>query len=205
MLFITHDITDRLRLEEQLRQATKMEAVGRLAAGVAHDFNNLLTVIQGNTAVVLESPQLNADLSKPLGQVADAAQRASNLTRQLLTFSRKQVMQPKALDLNELINNLTKMLKHLLSEEIVLKFNYGGTLPVILADPTMMEQVIMNLSINARDAMPKGGKLSITTSAVDIDKYYVFNHPEAREGRLCLLNGERHRQWNGRCHPVAYL
>jgi Signal transduction histidine kinase len=167
-----------------LRQATKMEAVGRLAAGVAHDFNNLLTVIQGNTAVVLESPQLNADLSKPLGQVADAAQRASNLTRQLLTFSRKQVMQPKAVDLNELINNLTKMLKHLLSEEIVLKFNYGGTLPVILADPTMMEQVIMNLSINARDAMPKGGKLSITTSAVDIDKSYVFNHPEAREGRF---------------------
>jgi PAS domain S-box-containing protein len=157
-LSITHDMTDRLRLEAQLRQAQKMEAVGRLAAGVAHDFNNMLTVIQGNTLMAMSRKNLGPELTKSLEQVADAAQRAANLTKQLLTFSRKQVLQPKTLDLNELINNLTKMLKHLLSEDIVLKFSYAGNLPIILADATMMDQIIMNLAVNARDAMPDGGR-----------------------------------------------
>jgi PAS domain S-box-containing protein len=190
-LSITHDMTDRLRLEAQLRQAQKMEAVGRLAAGVAHDFNNMLTVIQGNTLMAMSRNNLGPELSKSLEQVSDAAQRAANLTRQLLTFSRKQVLQPKTLDLNELINNLTKMLKHLLSEDIVLKFNYAGNLPIILADATMMEQIIMNLAVNARDAMPSGGRLNISTTAIEIDKMYVANHDEAREGIfLCLSVGD---------------
>ena len=190
-LSITHDMTDRMRLEAQLRQAQKMEAVGRLAAGVAHDFNNMLTVIQGNTLMAMSRNNLGPELSNLWSRSRMPRNVAANLTKQLLTFSRKQVLQPKTLDLNELINNLTKMLKHLLSEDIVLKFNYAGNLPIILADATMMDQIIMNLAVNARDAMPKGGRLSISTTAVEIDKVAWHNHDEAREEVfLCLSVGD---------------
>ncbi|MBI3413821.1 MAG: PAS domain S-box protein [Verrucomicrobia bacterium] len=181
-LFITYDMTERLNLEAQLRQALKMEAVGRLAAGVAHDFNNMLTVIQGNAAVAMLKGGTDPDLSKPLDRINDAAQRAATLTRQLLTFSRKQVIQPKSLDLNHLTNNAAKMIKHLLSEEIVLKYQFAQQLPIVQADVTMLEQVLINLVVNARDAMPRGGDLLIATAAVDIDIAYVHKHAEAAEG-----------------------
>src|SRR6266536_387643 len=151
------DITERLSLEAQLRQAQKMESIGQLAAGVAHDFNNILTIIKGHAELLLaegSSPPATVDALK---QICTAATRAANLIRQLLTFSRRQVMQPKILDLNEVVGNVTKMLNRLLGEQITLQCNYAANLPPLLADPGMMEQLILHLAINARDAMLTSG------------------------------------------------
>ena len=186
-IFITHDITDRLNLEAQLRQAQKLEAVGRLAAGVAHDFNNLLTVIQGHAQLAKARNDVSPAQAKSLEAVSSAAQRATALTRQLLTFSRQQPMQPKPLDLNKSINDLTKMLMLLLNEKIDLKYDFGPDLLMIAADVTMMEQVVMNLVVNASDAMPGGGSITIGTKAVEIDEAYLKNHPEARTGEFICL------------------
>ncbi len=186
-LTIVHDMTERLALEEKLRKAMKMEAVGRLAAGVAHDFNNLLTIIQGNADMALYKNSQNPAVAKALDRIAEASRRAANLTRQLLTFSRKQTPQPKPLELNELINGATRLFKHLLPDDLVLRFRFAPRLPIINADPTMMEQIIMNLVVNARDAMPKGGELVIGTSCVEIDRACVKTHPEASSGpHVCL-------------------
>ena len=160
------DITERQNLEAQLRQSQKMESIGQLAGGIAHDFNNILTVIQGHTSLLSMTPGLPEGAGESADQIALAAERAANLTRQLLTFSRRQVIQPKALDLNEVVNNMTKMLRRLLGEDITLQVNYASGLPLVLADPGMMEQIILNLSVNARDAMPKGGRLFVNTSVV---------------------------------------
>ncbi len=181
------DITERLTLEAQLRQSQKMESVGQLAAGVAHDFNNILTIIQGHAELLLaegSSPPATVDALK---QICTAATRAANLIRQLLTFSRRQVMQPKILDLNEVVGNVTKMLNRLLGEQITLQCNYAANLPPLLADPGMMEQLILNLAINARDAMLKSGQLIISTFATEIDYAYVQDHPEARAGHFVCL------------------
>jgi PAS domain S-box-containing protein len=186
-IFITHDITDRLNLEAQLRQAQKLEAVGRLAAGVAHDFNNLLTVIQGHAQLAKARNDVTPAQAKSLEAVSSAAQRATALTRQLLTFSRQQQMQPKPLDLNKTINDLTKMLMLLLNEKIDLKYDFGPDLPRIAADVTMMEQVVMNLVVNASDAMPSGGAITIGTKLVEIDEAYLKNHPDARAGQFICL------------------
>ncbi len=181
------DITERLNLEAQLRQSQKMESIGQLAAGVAHDFNNILTLIQGYTGLLLERENLAADIVEPLQQVAVAAERAANLTRQLLMFSRKQVMQPQELDLNEIISNVTKFLGRLLGAEMVVHYNYAPNLPAIYADAGMLEQIIMNLAVNARDALPRGGQLSISTSVVDIGEAHVQFNPQARTGKsVCL-------------------
>ena len=169
-LSIIHDMTDRIKLEAQLRNAMKMEAVGRLAAGVAHDFNNLLTVIQGNAEVSLAGRSIDGPSAKSFERISEAAQKAANLTRQLLTFSRKQNIQPKPLDLNEVILGAAKMFKHLLRDDILLNFKFASNLPIIEADLTMIEQVVMNLVVNARDAMPKGGEIRIGTDFVDVDK-----------------------------------
>jgi len=182
------DITDRINLETQLRHAQKLESVGQLAAGVAHAFNNILTIIQGHTDRLLGQCDGDGDLTEPLKQVSAAARRASSLTRQLLMFSRKQVMQPKVLDLNAVLGNTTKMLHRLLGEDIALQSRYATNLPTIEADAGMIEQIIMNLSVNARDAMPKGGELLITTSDVNIDDSYVRQHPEARTGQFVCLS-----------------
>ena len=181
------DITERLTLEAQLRQSQKMESVGQLAAGVAHDFNNILTIIQGHAELLQTEPNASARTLDALKQISHAATRAANLTRQLLTFSRRQVMQPKILDLNEMVGNVTKMLNRLLGEQIALQCNYGANLPAVLADLGMMEQLIMNLSVNARDAMPQGGQLIISTFATEIDEAYVHNYPEARTGHFVCL------------------
>lgn len=187
VLFIVHDITERQTLEGHLRQSQKMEAVGRLAAGVAHDFNNLLTVIQGNVELVRLKEQLPAGLERPLSQVSDAAQKAAGLVRQLLTFSRKQVLQPKVLDINELITNCTKVLNHLLPSNILLRYQFGVRLPRLKADAVMMEQILLNLVVNARDAMDKGGEILVRTTTEEIGGERVAKCSQARPGFfLCL-------------------
>jgi len=181
------DITERLNLEAQLRQSQKMESIGQLAAGVAHDFNNILTIIQGHADRLLEQIQGVEISAEPLRQVSDAARRASSLTRQLLMFSRKQVIQPRVLDLNGVLANMTKMLKRVLGEDISLRSMLAEKLPCIEADAGMIEQVVMNLAVNSRDAMPKGGELALNTTPVEIDQAYVHLHAEAQPGQhVCL-------------------
>ncbi|MEZ5290708.1 MAG: PAS domain-containing protein [Vicinamibacterales bacterium] len=153
------DVTDRHLLETELRQAQKMEAIGRLAGGVAHDFNNILTVILGNATQLLDESAGGAEVREIIG----ASERAANLTRQLLLFSRKQVMQQAELDLNAVLGNMTRMLQRILGEDVALKAEFAPRLPLIRADQGMMEQVLLNLAVNARDAMPHGGDLHITT------------------------------------------
>ncbi|PYI44233.1 MAG: hypothetical protein DMC57_03095, partial [Verrucomicrobia bacterium] len=186
-LLILQDITDRVRLENELRQAQKMEAVGRLAAGVAHDFNNILTVILGNTSTQLRNPRLDKKLTCSLTQVQRAAERATGLTRQLLAYSRKQIIQRRPLALNEVVEQTVAMLRRLIGEHIALDMQLAPDLPPIFADPSNVEQVIMNLALNARDAMPDGGKLTLATTRVEIDKACRARNPEAQLGSyICL-------------------
>ncbi|MFM2081484.1 MAG: hypothetical protein RL380_175 [Verrucomicrobiota bacterium] len=186
-LVILNDITERLNLEAQLRQSQKMEGIGQLAAGVAHDYNNILTIIQGHIELVMQTHRHDALLTESLTHVATAANRATNLTRQLLAFSRRQVMQPKPIELNEIVTNLVKMLARILGEHITLELHLWPSLPNIHADIGMMEQVITNLAVNARDAMPNGGKLSLTTELVTLDPSAPRQHPQARPGKFVLL------------------
>jgi signal transduction histidine kinase/ActR/RegA family two-component response regulator len=181
------DITDRLNLEAQLRQSQKMESVGQLAAGVAHDFNNMLTVIQGHAGLLLARPALPPEMLDAVQPIYFAAERAASLTRQLLMFSRKNVMQPKPLDLREVVANMSKMLKRLLGETIELEFQPPPELPLVQGDTGMIEQVLMNLAVNSRDAMPKGGTLTVNTSPVEVSQAYVQTHPEARAGSFVCL------------------
>jgi signal transduction histidine kinase/ActR/RegA family two-component response regulator/HAMP domain-containing protein len=181
------DITGRLSLEAQLRQAQKMESVGQLAAGVAHDFNNMLTVIQGHSGLLLAKTALPPGLLDSAQAIFYAAERAASLTRQLLVFSRKNVMQVQQLDLREVVGNMSKLLERLLGETIALQFQPPVRIPLIRADNCMIEQVLMNLAVNARDAMPKGGTLTIHIDLVDVDEAYAQAHPEARAGSsVCL-------------------
>ena len=188
------DISDRkkaentqVRLEQQLLQSQKMESIGRLAGGVAHDFNNLLTVIQGYCDLMEEDLPHGNPLLEELGQIRLASQRAATLTRQLLAFSRKQILSPSILTLNDLVTNLRKMLERLIGEDITLTTTLDPDLRPIIADPGQIEQVIMNLVINARDAMPIGGTLIIETSNIDLDQNYATTHPEAPAGPCALL------------------
>jgi PAS domain S-box-containing protein len=187
-LLILQDITERVRLENELRQAQKMEAVGRLAAGVAHDFNNMLTVILGYASMMQNStPQLDGKLASYLRQVEQAAGRATALTRQLLAYSRKQMIQRRPLQLNEIVNQTVNMLRHVIGEHIAIDVNLAPELPLIFADLSSVDQVIMNLALNARDAMPDGGRLTLSSSAVEIDEDYRKRFPEAQLGRhVCL-------------------
>jgi PAS domain S-box-containing protein len=181
------DVTDVLSLEAQFRHAQKLESVGQLAAGVAHDFNNILTVIQGYSECLLARCRQEPATAGPLKQISDAAKRAAALTRQLLMFSRKQVIQTKVLDLNLVLQNLANMLLRLLGEDINLESDYGSELPAIEADTGMLEQIVMNLAVNSRDAMPKGGKLRISTSQIEVDGHYAGQHPDARTGSFVCL------------------
>jgi len=182
------DITERTSLEAQLRQAQKMESVGQLAAGVAHDFNNILSVIQGYSALLMEEKDLKSETGEALKQINSATQRATHLTRQLLTFSRKQAMHVQTLDLNEVINSVSKLLRRVLGESVSVQFDFTAGLAPVEADTGMMEQIVMNLAINARDAMAKGGQLTISTASVDIDESYAEHNPEARPGRFVCLS-----------------
>jgi len=181
------DVTDVLNLEAQFRHAQKLDSVGQLAAGVAHDFNNILTIIQGYSECLLNRCQSDPGTESGLRQISDAARRAAALTRQLLMFSRKQVIQTKVLDLNAVLQNLANMLLRLLGEDIALEFDYAAQLPWIEGDTGMLEQVVMNLAVNSRDAMPKGGKLVIRTCGVAIDEDYARLHPESRPGEFVRL------------------
>ena len=182
------DVTERHELEARFRQAQKLESVGRLAAGVAHDFNNLLTVIQGNASLLLEQQAVPEPLRACLEGIDEATVRASKLTRQLLLFSRKQRLEPRILDLNELTSNLTRMLARLLGEDVKLEFSYETALPPVQADPGMIEQVIVNLVVNARDAMPGGGTLRIATAVIELAAGQTGMNPDAAPGTFVQLS-----------------
>jgi PAS domain S-box-containing protein len=187
--FIT-DISEQRLLEEQLRQSQKMEAVGRLAGGLAHDFNNLLTVIKGYSRMVLDEPRRKREeenFREIVAHIDSAADRAAALTRHLLAFSRKQVLQPKVIDLNALMVNLDKMLRRLIGEDIAIVTVAAPDLGSVKADPGQIELVIMNLVVNARDAMPKGGKLTLETTNVELDAEYARDHDGVEPGRYVML------------------
>ena len=172
--------------EEQLRMSQKLEAVGQLAGGVAHDFNNLLTVITGYSDLVLTQLSESDDNRPKLVEIKRAAQRASSLTRQLLAFSHKQVLQPKFFNLNDLVADMSKMLQRLIGEDIEMTTSLGPEAP-IYADPGQIEQVLMNLVVNARDAMPEGGRLTVETSRVEIDDDYTSTHLNSQPGPYVML------------------
>jgi PAS domain S-box-containing protein len=175
------------RSEEQLRHAQKMEAVGRLAGGVAHDFNNVLSIILSYAEMLLEGFRPGDPVHGDLDEIRNAALRASGLTRQLLLFSRQQATVPRVLDLNEVLTNTEKMLKRILGEDVELALVLGSALGRVRIDPGHIEQVVMNLAVNARDAMPTGGKLTIETANVVLDDSYVREHLPARSGRFVML------------------
>jgi PAS domain S-box-containing protein len=181
------DLTQQRRLEGQLLHSQKMEAVGRLAGGVAHDFNNLLTVILSYSDLLLEDLPSDAKDREDVEEIRKAAIAASSLTRQLLAFSRQQVLQPRILDINAVVSGTEKLLTRLLGEDVRLSTSLAPDLGNVKVDPGQLEQIIMNLAVNARDAMPRGGKLTIETANVDMDAAYVAGHPVAQPGRYAML------------------
>ncbi len=187
MLAITRDITETLRLEEQFRQAQKMETVGRLAGGVAHDFNNLLGVIIGYSDLSMRLTTPESPLNRYLEQIRKASNRATSLTQQLLAFSRQQTIFPKVLDLNEVVHNLTDMLQRMVGEDVAISFQPTMPIHSVHADPSQIEQVLMNLVINARDAMPTGGRIVIETAHAELDERYVSQHPGSHPGPHVVL------------------
>jgi len=188
LLVLAYDITERTKLEAQLRQAQKMEAIGQLAAGVAHDFNNLLTVITGHVQLALGRPNLETPLQEALKIVCSASERAATLTRQLLAFSRKQLINPRPLDICLVLDQLSKMLQSLLGETIQLRLERQPDLPLILADPGSVEQVMVNLAVNARDAMPNGGQLVIRMERSCIGSNHVVSNPDAQMGEFVCVS-----------------
>lgn len=175
------------QLQEQLQQAQKMEAVGRLAGGIAHDFNNMLTVITGYSDLLLKAPGVTDAIGKGLQEIKRAGTKAAELTTRLLAFSRKQVLQPKVLDLNGVLKSYQAVLRRLLGEDLAVQFHLAPHLWYVKADPGQLEQVLMNLVINARDAMPRGGQLTIETANVQLDAGYAATHPDAQPGPHVML------------------
>jgi PAS domain S-box-containing protein len=186
-LVVAQDVSERQLLEQQLRQAQKMEAIGRLAGGVAHDFNNLLMVIKGHTELLLDVLPVADHVTRKVEQIDRSADRATALTRQLLAFSRMQVLQPRPMNLNSVVDEMGKLLPRLIGEDIDLVVRASADLGTIRADASQMEQIIMNLAVNARDAMPNGGKLTIETQNIELDHYYREAHPIVQPGRYVLL------------------
>ena len=187
-LVIARDVTERERLQEQLRQAQKMESIGRLAGGIAHDFNNLLTAIRGYAELTLLELEDEAPTRDNVEQIARAADRAASLTGQLLAFSRKQVLRPQVIDLNEVVGGMASMVARMLGEDVVLSTALDADLGPTLADPTQVEQVVLNLAINARDAMPEGGTLSLRTAALELAPGDELPHPELAPGSYVTLS-----------------
>jgi len=194
LVLVVHDVTDRKaaeerqeRTDEQLRQSQKLEGIGRLAGGVAHDFNNILGVILGYGDLMRKQIPEGHPARPRLEQVIKSAHRAAALTRQLLAFSRKQMLQPKLLDLGAVVHDLTPMLERVVGEDMEIEVRAAAELGAVSADPTQVEQVILNLVVNARDAMPKGGQLTIETANVEFDDAYVAAHPTALAGRFVMV------------------
>ena len=181
------DITERKLLENQLQQSRRMEAVGRLAGGIAHDFNNLLTIIKCYAELGVQRGGIQPELRADIQQIENAAERASTLIRQLLAFSRRQVLQPKIIDLNAIVMGLDKLLGRLMGEHIEMVTRCAGNVGHVKADPAQVEQVIMNLVVNARDAMPKGGRLTVETVNVDLDSTYARDHVTVKPGAYVML------------------
>ncbi|HXM13659.1 MAG TPA: PAS domain S-box protein [Candidatus Eremiobacteraceae bacterium] len=186
-LVVAQDVGERQLLEDQLRQAQKMEAVGRLAGGVAHDFNNLLMVIKGHTELLLNALPQGDAAARKVELIDRAADRAASLTRQLLAFSRMQVLQPRVINLNKIVEDMGKLIPRLLGEDVDLVVRTSPDLGAIRADASQMEQVIMNLAVNARDAMPNGGRLVIETSNAELDRSYANARPVVTPGQYILL------------------
>lgn len=187
LLGLFRDVTAEKKLQEQLRHSQKMDAIGQLAGGVAHDFNNILTVIHGHASLLISGGTVQGQSLRSSQQILQAAERAAGLTRQLLTFSRRQVMQLKRLDLNEVVSNMTRMLGRILGEDVALHLHFLGEPAPVQADAGMMEQILLNLAVNSRDAMPGGGILNISISRPNIGPDYLETHPEAHIGHhVCL-------------------
>jgi two-component system, cell cycle sensor histidine kinase and response regulator CckA len=184
---LVQDVTERVALEEKLRQSQRMEAIGRVAGGVAHDFNNLLTVIMGYSQILTDKLPEASPLADATAQIRSSANRAAAITRQLLAFSRKQVLLPRVIDLNSIMLSLDTMLRRLIGEDIDVLTVPGRDLGTVKADPGQIEQVIMNLALNARDAMPNGGKLTLETENTELDDHYAREHPSLQPGRYVML------------------
>jgi PAS domain S-box-containing protein len=184
---IAEDITERRQLEDQLRHSQKMEAVGRLAGGIAHDFNNLLTVIKGYSDLMLSEVRPGERMRNEVEEIRKAADRAAALTRQLLAFSRRQVLEPRVLDLNAVVNNMDRLLRRLIGDDVEFYTVLDAQLGTVKADPGQVEQVIMNLAVNARDAMPTGGRLTVETSNVELDDAYARENGLAHGGSFVML------------------
>jgi PAS domain S-box-containing protein len=187
MIGVAIDITERKLLEDQFRQAQKMEAIGQLAGGVAHDFNNLLTAIMGYADLISDALEPGDQRLQDISEILHAGERAVTLTRQLLAFSRKQVLHPRLVDLNATVWNTTEWLRRVIPEHIALDLVLAPDLPPTRVDPAQIEQVVMNLAVNARDAMPEGGRLTLETAVVELDEAYAFQHIAARPGRYVRL------------------
>jgi PAS domain S-box-containing protein len=187
-IVLAHDVSERAQLEHQLRHAQKMEAVGQLAGGVAHDFNNLLTAIMGYSEIALELLGDENEVSSAVKEIEKAGVRAATLTRQLLAFSRKQLLSPAVLDPNAVIDNVNTLLRRLIGEHIDLRIERDIAVGAVKADPNQLEQVLLNLAVNARDAMPGGGVLSIETRAADVDEGYARTRPDLPPGRYVVIS-----------------
>ena len=181
------DVTERLRLEERIRQSQRLESIGRLAGGVAHDFNNLLTVINGYVEMLQSDASFGDAAGSALGEVRAAGERAADLTRQLLAFSRQQVVQPAVINLNSIVGATESFLRRLIGEDVRLVVQLAPDLGSVQADPGQMQQIIMNLAVNSRDAMPAGGTLLIETSNATLDETYHASHPEVQPGLYVML------------------
>jgi two-component system, cell cycle sensor histidine kinase and response regulator CckA len=184
---IAEDITERKALEAQLRQLHRMESVGRLAGGVAHDFNNLLCVMLGHSEVLQDRLEQKNELRKHAEEITKAGKRAASLTRQLLAYSRQQLLEPKVLSLNTVVADMESMIQRLIGEDIELATVLEPSLGRVKADQGQIEQIIMNLAVNARDAMPQGGKLIMETSNIELDEAFALQHPPSTPGRYVLL------------------
>jgi len=176
-------VTERRRMEERLAEAEKLEAVGRLAGGVAHDFNNLLTVISGYAAILRKDPSA----TQPLDEIEHAAEQASALTRQLLAFSRRQVLRPQVVDVNDIVGGMEAMLERIIGDDVHVTVQLADGIAPVKADRAQIERVVLNLAANARDAMPRGGRLTIETANVELDEGYVASHGDVTPGPHVLL------------------